>query len=653
MIYIEIKNMEHQCTKAQYTNMEGKIKKTIFFNLLKSLLIIDIKLSCFLLATILIFYCVSLSGNEDFSLEEEVSSPSDVLENLEELKENPVDINSATYEDMLQIPYITPLIALRIIDYRTKGNVFSDTLELSKIAGISEPLLHKILPYVVFKKKLITPKKIIWKSIVSKQYPLEDKYNGSPFKYSNKLEIANGNITLGGTAYKNAYEKNYLDFYTLYGYVKRKNYGIILGDYAINAGEKLILGYPGFIFKSSGMIKGKQSFIKPYTSGFEDYSLRGAALKKNWKMLDVGLFASYKKLDATVENDTVRKVLYANSYHRTETEIAKKDRIKERLLGGILSIGNKRFNISSTSLIANYDKTVKPDPANYYRFSGKQYGLTGIHSFFVKEYISIWSDFAYSFYTGGSGFIIGTSMRPNKATISLLYRDYSEKFYSPRAFSFCENQVRNERGLYLYIATKLPYSIHFSGFTDIFTRPNPTYFNLFSTNGYEVFLSVEKKLMHTNLYMRYKNKEKNSYQWQGQTLTYQRQNLRLSFKTKINKNVYFKVIWEGERFYLPDIDLSEFGNLLSLYFNAKPFSNTTLQFGIAFYETDSYNSRIYLFLNDIPGSMYTKAFYGSGKDFYLLLKNRIFNNLSVYARFELNSKEEENTKFIKFGMQWR
>jgi len=653
MIYMEIKNMEHQCTRVQDTRVEGKIKKTVFLNLLKSLLMIEIRLSCFLFVTILIFSYVPLLGDEDFSLEEEVSLPSDVLENLEKLKENPIDINTAIYEEIIQIPYITPLVALRIIDYREKGNTFSDTLDLLKIAGINDPLLHKILPYISIKRKLITIGKFKWKTIASKQYPVEDKYNGSPFKYSNKLKVANGNTTLGGTAYKNAYEENYFDFYTLYGYLQREGFDLIIGNYAIDTGERIISGYPGFLFKSSGMIKGKEAFIKPYTSGFEDYSLRGCAVKKDWNMFDGGVFASYKKLDATVEKDTVKKVLYGNSYHRTETEISKKDRVIERLLGGMLSIGSEQFSIGSTSLIADYDRVIKPDSANYYRYSGRKYALAGIHSSFTREYLSLWSEFTYSFYAKGKGFIIGTSVLPPKTTISLLYRDYSETFYSPRAFSFCETEPRNERGFYSYIASTLPYGLRLSGFTDVFTRPNPTYFNPFQTNGYATSASLEKEIQNTVVYLRYKRKEKNTYRWQDMSLKYSRQGLRFSLKTKLDKDFDFRILWEGEHFCVPDIASQEWGNLTSLSFSLAIFSNTKLQSGIAFYETASYNSRIYLFLNDIPGSMYTKAFYGTGKDIYLLLKCRFFNNLHIYGRFEINTKEEGNTETIKFGLEWR
>lgn len=620
--------------------------------LLKSLFIIEIRLSCFLFTTLLIFFYVSLLGDEDFSIEKEVSLPSDMFETLERLKENPLALNSATYEEILQIPYITPLLAMRIEVYREEGNSFSNTNDLLKIAGFNEPLLRKISPYITLKKKIIWKGVFRWKIIIINSYPPKEEYTGSPFKVSNRMGYSNGTITLGGNTYKDAYEKSYIDFYTLYCYVQKNGYSLIIGDYAIDTGEKLILGYPGFVFKSSGMVKGREYFIKPYSSGFEDYSLRGCAFKKDWKILTSGLFVSYKKEDATIEDGIVKKVIYETGYHRSETEIKKRDRIKERLIGGIIGTGNENFRITTSSLFAEYSQRVEPDSTNYYSFSGKRYGLMGVHGVYNRENISLWSEFAYSLYTKGRGLIIGTSARPHNTTISLLYRDYSESFYSPRAFAFCETEVRNEKGFYTYITSRLPQHFYFSGYIDIFSRPNPTYFNLLSTEGYEAFASVGKKIMNSNLYVRYKRKEKNSYQWQDMSLNYERQNFRLSMKTKIGKTSNFKILWEGEIFSVPYIDLQEFGNLFSLSFRAEVFENTKFESGLVFYETDSYYSRIYLFLNDIPGSMYTRPFYGKGKDFYLLVKEKVLDNLRIYGRFEINAKVETE-KIFKLGLEWR
>lgn len=594
-----------------------------------------------------------LLGSEDFSLDKEVSLPSDLLETLDKLKENPIDINSATYDELLQIPYITPLLAMRIEDYRKKKKVISYTKDLLKIAGFNKPLLRKISPYITLRMKRIKRGAIRWKTIASNKYPLEEGYSGSSLKISNRIRYNDEHIAVGGAAYKDAYEKSYIDFYTLYCYIQKNDYGIIAGDYALDIGERLIVGYPGFIFKSSGIVKGREYFIRPYSSGFEDYSLRGCALSKDWKRLKSGFFVSDKKEDATIEDGVVKRVIYETPYHRSETEIEKKDKIRERLVGGFIGGGSERLRITATSLFAYYNKRVEPDSAHYYRFRGNRYGLAGVHAVYNMKNISLWSEFAYALFTKGSGIIIGATCTSNNTSVSFLYRDYTEKFYSPRAFSFCESEVRNERGFYTYVTSKLPQHFYFSGYIDIFNRQHPTYFNPLSTRGYEAFTSIEKRITMSNIYVRYKRKEKDNYQWEDKNLKYERQNLRLTIKTEIDKSVNFKALWEGMIFYVPYIGLQETGNLLSLSFKSAIFNEVVFESGLVFFQTDSYYSRIYLFLNDIPGFMYTRPFYGKGKDFYLLVKVRVLNNLRIYGRVEREEKEEKTERIFKIGLEWR
>jgi len=597
---------------------------------------------------------VPIIADEEFNLEKEITISSDLFETLDRLKSNPLNINTATYEELLEIPYITPTLALRIENFRMDGNSFTHKRDLLKIAGFNELLLERISPFIVVRmeKKVIRKTGVRWKTVIEEKYPINNDYNGSPFKIRNKINYDNGWLRFGANAYKDAYESNYADFYTLYGYMKKGTYSILVGDYAMDLGERLILGYPGFVFKSSGLIKGKDNIERVYSSGFEDFSLRGGVLRKDWGKATSAIFVSYKQIDATIEDGIVKRLRYQTGYHRSETEMAAKDRVKEKLLGVTLKGGSSTLIIGATTLYGVYDRTITPDTETYYCFKGKRYGLSGIHFLYNKDGYSFWSEFAYSLYNEGTGFVVGGSFKPKKTTILLLFRDYSESYYSPRAFAFCESEVKNERGFYTYVNSELSYGFGLSGYLDIYTRQNPTFFNLMPTNGYSGFLSLEKQIRKSSFYMRYRRGEKNTFQWEDKSLKYRKDNLRFSLKTALNKKAYFKVLWEGDMFTVPGISLEEFGNLYSIDFGADVGDNTRIEIGLIFYETASYNSRIYLFLNDIPGSMYTKPFYGEGRNIYLLLRNKLFFHLLLYGRLEMEINEQtENT--LKIGMEWR
>jgi competence protein ComEA len=60
----------------------------------------------------------------------------------------PLDINSATYNQLLHIPGIGPVMAQRIIEYRDARGRFNDLQELKEIKGIGDKKLEQLQKYL-------------------------------------------------------------------------------------------------------------------------------------------------------------------------------------------------------------------------------------------------------------------------------------------------------------------------------------------------------------------------------------------------------------------------------------------------------------------------------------------------------------------------
>ena len=59
-----------------------------------------------------------------------------------------IDINKATKEEFEQLPYIGPVLAQRIVDYREKIGQFKSLEELINIKGIGNKTFNKFKPYI-------------------------------------------------------------------------------------------------------------------------------------------------------------------------------------------------------------------------------------------------------------------------------------------------------------------------------------------------------------------------------------------------------------------------------------------------------------------------------------------------------------------------
>lgn len=61
----------------------------------------------------------------------------------------PIDLNTATIEQLEQLPGVGPVTAKRIIDMREKSGPFHKVEDLLAIRGIGPKRLGKIRPYVI------------------------------------------------------------------------------------------------------------------------------------------------------------------------------------------------------------------------------------------------------------------------------------------------------------------------------------------------------------------------------------------------------------------------------------------------------------------------------------------------------------------------
>lgn len=63
--------------------------------------------------------------------------------------DDPLNINTASAEELTALPGIGEVTAQRIVAYRTENGAFHDLGELREVEGIGSATLEKLLPYII------------------------------------------------------------------------------------------------------------------------------------------------------------------------------------------------------------------------------------------------------------------------------------------------------------------------------------------------------------------------------------------------------------------------------------------------------------------------------------------------------------------------
>lgn len=63
----------------------------------------------------------------------------------------PLDLNSATVEQLDKLPGIGPALAQRIVDYRAQHGSFRQLEQLNEVKGIGDRTLERLIPLLTLK----------------------------------------------------------------------------------------------------------------------------------------------------------------------------------------------------------------------------------------------------------------------------------------------------------------------------------------------------------------------------------------------------------------------------------------------------------------------------------------------------------------------
>lgn len=651
-------------------------------------------------------YCQdTLQNNEDMLMQdklETIAEQSDyeidystLLEQLKHYKENPLDLNSSSREELEQLGLLNDIQISALLSHIKKYGKLIEIYELQSIDGYTLETILRILPYVkigngnheeplsinnIFKKGkqqiFLLSQRTLEQSVgYSPPYSKGEldsskRYLGSPYRLYTKYNFTySDRINLGFTLEKDAGEQFFkgtngipknsfqyykgFDFYSAHFFYNGK--GIIktiaLGDYQISFGQGLAIASGLSFSKTPDVLNSRRmgKSLSPYTSTNENAFMRGIAVALVFHNLEFTPFYSYHKLDANItvidsstDTPSIFSSLGTSGYHRTYKELSGKNAVGLMIFGGHLSYKTKNLNIGITSYHTQFDADYirASKPYNLFDFSGNMNNNYSIdYSYFYKNY-SFFGEEARS-NNGAMAYLNGILMSvDSKTSISILHRYYQKDYQALQSHGFGESSgTSNEGGIYLAISSNLNKHLTLSAYYDQFTFPWLKYLINSPSSGYN-YLAQLSYAPNKKVTMIFRYKEKLTQANESGNITpidylvnIKQNDFRWNVQFKVSSTLTIDDRVEVNQYKKED-KTPYHGYLISQDIKFKiPKTKITCSFRYALFDTDSYYARIYSSESDVPNAYSIPSYYYQGSRYFIMMHYNIIKGIDFWIRY--------------------
>ncbi len=438
---------------------------------------------------------------ETLNEDEVTGDPTELLELLNDLRENPLDINQATSLEFTLVPAIGPLLADAIVRYRDENGPFPSIPLLRQVEGITGEVFNEIRPYVSIGATLdvlaaapsgfpavpriseitrnlryTATQRFQRRLTLARGFEGDDStraYAGSPERIYTRLQARyRRNVSINLTLEKDPGEVFGFEGQAGYDYTSAhvaingigRIDALVVGDYSAEFGQGLVF------WRSSGFGKGPDAArgpirsgrgIRPYGSVEENRFLRGAAATIGViPYLYVSAFGSRRNLDANLvvfdsvdvfDPDLPVGVSYdfvtglgQDGLHRTDTEIARKDVLGETLFGGAVEYRIDSENVGGRIGVVGYRSQFDAPlvagnrPDELFEFTGDQASMASLYFDVRTRTLQGFGEVARS-PSGAVGGLAGISAElGNNTDVLVLGRHYPRDFTTLHGYPFGE-----------------------------------------------------------------------------------------------------------------------------------------------------------------------------------------------------------------------
>ena len=599
----------------------------------------------------------------------------DTYDLLCELEQHPVDINQASREQLEQLPFLSAQQVEEIMEYLYRYGPMKSLAELRMIRSLDDSRRRLLSFFVVVSSQETGVSRNVIdvlgdalkygrsELMATGRIPFyerkgdADGYQGYPYRHWLKYQLTYGDwLKAGIVGSQDAGEpffkgKNRLGYDYYSAWLQLKQLGrletLVLGNYRVSMGMGLILNNSFGLGKVSMLqnMGRPTSTLRAHSSRSSDGYMQGAAATvRIARGLTATGFFSYRAMDATLNKDGSASTILTSGYHRTETELEKKDNLKNTTFGGNVRYQANGCHLGVNMVATHLNRELKPNTAVLYR----QHYAQGY------DFLNVSADYGYvhhRFSVNGETAINrdGALATINSVSLQLgsewslmaLYRFYSYRYTSLYANSYSDGgNVQNESGLYLGTTWQPSPSWKLMAYTDIAYFPWARYQISQASHAWDNLLQLSYTHRRWTFGGRYRlrlrqrdNDDKtallNRTEHRGRLSATYADNSRWSSQTQLDFG--FVSLKDHER-----------GLMLS---ETLGFTHRWLRLngGLSWFHTDSYDSRVYLYE---LGPLYTYSFAqfsGEGIRYWLMARANIGKRLMLTAKLGTTNYFDRST----------
>ena len=593
----------------------------------------------------------------------------DTYEMLCELELNPLNLNTATREELEALPFLSAQQVEGIMEYLYRYGSMKSMNELRMIRSLDHVQIDllRYFCYVDEKPAETTYPRLndILKYgrhelMANVRVPFYERqgdrsgYLGYPYRHWLRYQFSyHDYVRLGGGGSQDAGEPFFAnrnmtgyDFYSYYLQLKHlgRLENLVVGKYKLSVGMGLVANNSFGMGKLAMLqqLGRSTNTVRPHASRSQSGYFQGVAatlrLSPLWQLT---AFASYRSIDATLNDDGSMRTILTDGYHRTPAEMEKKSNAHATDAGAHVGYRWNGLHAGATALYTRFDRQLRPQTSTLYRRNYPQ----------GNDFLNLSADYGYLHHRfalngetavnrdGALATINSLSLNVDDGlNVLLLQRFFSYRYTALYARTVTEgSRVQNESAAYFGLTWQPSPRLRLQAYTD---------YAYFAWARYQVSQS--------------------SYAWdnlitatykQGQWTAVARYRLHLRQKDNDTKTALINqtehrgrlaLSWQSDGLWTCSTQadavstIGERGYMLTQSANYQ-WRILKLSGMAGYFHTDSYASRLYVYERGPLYSFSFPAYYGEGVRLSLMTQIAISQHLSFTAKLGLTRYFDRET----------